>query len=174
MIISSLGASSFNPAQRIEHKGHHKPSTPSDLFSRLSSLTGGDGSSNIKKADFDTLLSKLDPSSPHAKPLQDLKAKFDQIAGDDGEISKADLRTAFPHAKPLQDLKAKFDQIAGDDGEISKAELRTAFETGVLQSPLSHHPHHFPKHSGAKGNWNFQAPDSLSKEQLTLPLDFKI
>ena len=142
MIISSLGASSFNPAQRIEHKGHHKPSTPSDLFSRLSSLTGGDGSSNIKKADFDTLLSKLDPSSPHAKPLQDLKAKFDQIAG--------------------------------DDGEISKAELRTAFETGVLQSPLSHHPHHFPKHSGAKGNWNFQAPDSLSKEQLTLPLDFKI
>jgi|NOAtaT_7_FD_contig_21_12856809_length_494_multi_15_in_0_out_0_1 hypothetical protein len=141
MVISSLGSSSFNPTQRTEHKGHHKPATPSDLFSRLSSLTGGDGSGNIKKAVFANFLSKLDASSPHAKPLQDLKAKFDKIAG--------------------------------DDGEISKAEFSTALESGILQPPPPPQGQ-FRMPSGSNANWNFMDPKSLTKEQLTPPLDFKI
>ncbi len=141
MSINSVGHSSFNPLQRMGNKNSFTPPSPDDLFSKLSISTGGDGSSNIKKADFDNFLSKLDASSPHAKPLQDLKAKFDKIAG--------------------------------DDGEISKAEFSTAIESGVLQPPPPPQGQ-FRMPSGSNANWDFMDPKSLTKEQKTPPLDFKI
>ncbi len=146
MNINSVGGFQNNRFDSIGNSRPPKPQPPSsdDLFNKLSSMTGVNESGDIDKSKFEEFFNKLDASSPHKKPLQDLKAKFDQIAGEDGSISKVEFKNA------LESGVLKGPQPP--QPELTRPSFR----------------------SDLNSTWDFLNPKDLTKEQLTPPIDFKI
>lgn len=119
--------------QSVNFQSLQKPPKPEEMFKKMSTEAGGDGSS-ITKDQLQSLIKKMT---------------------DDGKDTK-----------PLEDMLSNFDKISGDGKTITASDMKTAMEKGVMTPP--------PKPDNVSGRYNFQDPSTITKDQITPPIDIKI
>lgn len=107
------------------------------------------------------------------KPEEMFKKMSTEAGGDGNSITKEQLQSLISKmteegkdTKPIQDMLSNFDKISNDGKTITASDMKTAMEKGVMTPPS--------KPDNAGGRYDFQNPNTITKEQLTPPIDIKV
>lgn len=133
-MVNSVSSSAANGlAQYSSLAKRPEPPSAEDLFSRISQDVGGDGQ-KITKEQLTSAIKKMEEDGGDAKKLEMLKKlaeNFNNIAGDDGELTVDELKKDMEAHKPPKQGSSSTEADWQDPSTITKDQLEPPIDIKV-------------------------------------------